>query len=64
MLKKYFDALVNNEKLCNAVYYSSCVVASIAMSLMASSAYIHGVRRGCDITDEYYDKVLEKTEEK
>lgn len=51
-MKKLFEALVNNKKLCKGVIYGCIVLNGVTLSVLTTATHALGVRQGFDIADE------------
>ena len=56
LINVYNEKVANDEKFNKAIIYGSIVVQGISTVLIITASYFAGMRKGVDITDDYYER--------
>lgn len=56
LVNKYNELVANNEKVNRRLIYGAVIVEAISTLVIISCSYFGGMRKGVDITDEYYER--------
>ena len=56
IVNKYNELVANNEKVNRGLIYGAVIVEALSTLVIISCSYFGGMRKGVDITDEYYER--------
>lgn len=56
LVNKYNELVANNEKVNRRLIYGAVIVEALSTLVIISCSYFGGMRKGVDITDEYYER--------
>lgn len=56
LVNKYNELVANNEKVNKGLIYGAVIVEALSTLVIISCSYFGGMRKGVDITDEYYER--------
>jgi hypothetical protein len=56
LVNKYNELVANNEKVNRGLIYGAVIVEALSTLVIISCSYFGGMRKGVDITDEYYER--------
>ena len=62
IINRYNEIVANNEKINHGLIYGALAVQAVCTIVIISVSYFGGMRKGVDITDNWYDERKKETD--